>query len=331
MRALLAALAALALAAPAEALSTRVRNVPFPTNVTFDRAGGAWITSSAGGRQASDGVWYAPKGSKTARHVIRGIHLVLGLVWHGGRLFVSHAPTPTAGRVSSYGGWDGTRFSSRKTVIDRLRIGLHAVNSIVPGPDGRLYVGVGSVEDNAGYPGRVVSVRPDGSGLQREAVGLRNPYGLAFVPGTSRLLVTDHGRDDLGAFRPPEELDAFDVTGGVVDFGWPSCWGRGGGSGCGGTVPPMVTFPAHAASSGLATTVNWRGRGPTAFVAQFGSSFSANPTGSDVRMVSLGARPKERVFASDFRERDPLGAAMGPDGSLYVTLFFSNKVVRFGE
>lgn len=332
MRPLLAAvLAALAAAAPAQAVSTRVTKVPYPTNLAFDPTGGLWISSSAGGSQASDGVWYAPKGSRTARHVIRGIHLVLGVAWHGGRLFVSHAPKPTAGRVSSYGGWDGRRFSSRRTVIEKLRIGLHAVNSIAPGPDGRLYVGAGSVADHSGHPGRVVSVRPDGSGLRREAVGLRNPYGLAFVPGTSRLLVTDHGRDDLGAFRPPEELDAFEVGGAVEDFGWPSCWGRGGGSGCGGTVAPLVTFPAHAASSGLATTADWAGNGPAAFVAQFGSSFSANPTGSDVRIVSLGQRPKERVFASDFREHDPLGAAIGPDGALYVSLFFSGRVVRFGD
>jgi hypothetical protein len=27
---------------------------------------------------------------------------------------------------------------------------------------------------------------------------------------------------------------------------------------------------------------------------------------------------------------DPLGAEIGPDGALYVTLFVSGKVVRFG-
>lgn len=331
MRTALALLAALALAAPAGAASTRVRGVPYPTNLAFDAAGGLWISSSAGGSQASDGIWYAPRGARTPRHVIRGIHLVLGLAWHGGRLFVSHAPTPSIGRVSSYGGWDGRRFRSRRTVIERLRIGLHAVNSIAPGRDGRLYVGAGSSADHSGFPGRIVSVRPDGSGLRREAVGLRNPYGLAFVPGTDRLLVTDHGRDDLGAFRPPEELDALAVGGAVEDFGWPSCWGRGGGSGCAGTLAPLVTFPAHAASSGLAVAEDWAGAGPTAFVAEFGSSFAANPTGSDVRRVWLGGRPRQRVFASGFREHDPLGAAIGPDGALYVSLFFSGKVVRYPE
>ena len=38
---------------------------------------------------------------------------------------------------------------------------------------GRLYLGVGSTGDHSGFPGRVVSFEPSGSGLRREAVGLR--------------------------------------------------------------------------------------------------------------------------------------------------------------
>lgn len=343
MRRLLAV--ALALAVPASAgaaikvpagvrVSTRVTGVPYPTNLAFDPAGGLWITSSAGGPQASDGVWYAPRGKTRARHVAGNLHLALGLVWHGGVLYVSHAPKASTGRVTALSGFADGRFARRRVVIPKLRIGLHAVDTIVPGFDNRLYVGVGSVSDHAGYPGRVVSVRPDGSGLQREATGLRNPYGLAFVPGTSRLLVTDNGRDDLGPFRPPEELNVFDVAGGTVDFGFPGCYGQGGAA-CRGKIKALVEFPAHASSDGLAVTDDWAGGGLTAFVAQNGSSFSANPTGHDIRIVRLGVRAEtvrsKARFASGFRHNDPLGAAIGPDGALYATLFLSGKVLRFSE
>ena len=80
--------------------------------------------------------------------------------------------------------------------------------------------------DNHGpSSGRIVSFRPSGAGLKLEATGLRNPFGLAFSDD-GRLLVTDNARDDLGAFRPPEELDAFDPAGPLPDFGFPGCTTR---------------------------------------------------------------------------------------------------------
>lgn len=341
MRRLLVAGCALALCAPASAAvrlpagvkMTTAASVPFANNLTFDPAGGMWVTSSAGGPQDTDGVWYKPRGAAKARQVAKGLHLALGLTWYRGVLYVSHATSASNGRVTALSKFADERFARRRVVVPTLRIGRHAVDSIVPGPDNRLYVGVGSVADNTGFPGRIVSFHPDGSGLQREATGLRNPYGLAFVPGTSRLLVTDNARDDLGAFRPPEELNVFDVAGGVIDFGFPGCYSQGGPA-CRGKVKPLVKLPAHASSDGLAVTEDWAGGGLTAFIAQNGSSFSENRTGRDIRIVSLGPRAEtatERRWASGFKQTDPLGAAIGPDGALYVTLLLSGKVLRFSE
>ena len=53
-----------------------------------------------------------------------------------------------------------------------------------------------------------------------------------------------------------------------------------------------------------------------------------------MRIVRLGAGPRtttERRFASGFEQQDALGAAIGPDGALYVTLLLSGKVLRFSE
>ena len=64
--------------------------------------------------------------------------------------------------------------------------------------------------------------------------GLRNVYQLAFHPEDGTLWAADNGRDDHG-YEVPEELNLI-VEGGV--YGWPHCWGTGGGSQCEGTISP---------------------------------------------------------------------------------------------
>lgn len=319
MRALLAVVAVLALPAGAAAATPQVvaKGIPFATNVVFDPAGGMWVTSGAGGSNASDGVWYVPRGGKP-RHVVRHLRTALGLRWAGGSLYVSHITSPSNGRVTAFTGFDGARFARHSIALDGLRVGRHTMDSIVQAPDGRLYVGVGSTFDNHGRPGRVVSWLPGTHTPRLEATGLRNPYGLAFHG--AQLLVTDNGRDDLGETRPPEELDAFDPSGPLVDFGFPGC--SGGRGQCSGVVAPIATFPAHASTDGLAV------KGDLAYVAQNGSTIRRHAVGNDVQRVDLATGRRTRVWRSPVAH-DPLGAAIGPDGRLYVTLFLSGKVVSF--
>jgi glucose/arabinose dehydrogenase len=289
------------------------KGIPFATNVVFDPAGGMWVTSGAGGANGSDGVWYVPAGGRP-RHVVRHLKTALGLRWAGGKLYVSHITSASNGRVTAFTGFDGTRFTKHSVALDGLRVGRHTMDSIVQGPDGRLYVGVGSTFDNHGRPGRVVSFKPGRHTPRLEATGLRNPYGLAFHGAD--LLVTDNGRDDLGETRPPEELDAFDPTGPVADFGFPRC-----SPSCGGAIAPIATLPAHASTDGLAV------KGDFAYVAQNGSTIRRHAVGNDVQRIDLSTGRRTRIWKSPV-EHDPLGAAIGPDGDLYVTLFLSGRVVR---
>jgi glucose/arabinose dehydrogenase len=294
------------------------RGIPFASNVAFDAHHRMWVTSGAGGPRASDGVWYVPRRGRP-RHVASHLTTALGLRWVRGTLYVGHITAPSNGRVTALSGFDGRRFRRRRVALDGLAVGRHTVDSIVRGPHSRLYVGVGSSQDNRGRPGRVLSFRPGGHVARLEATGLRNPYGLAF--SGRRLLVTDNGRDDLGAFAPPEELNAFDPSGPVADFGFPGCHDQGGRA-CAGTRKPVARFPAHASSDGLAVT------GRRAYIAENGSSFAANPTGSDVRRVDLLTGRSSILWRSPI-PHDPLGAAIGPGHDLYVTLFASGRVIRF--
>ena len=293
------------------------KDIPFATNVVFDPAGGMWVTSGAGGANPSDGVWYVPKGGQP-RHVVRHLRTALGLRWARGTLYVSHTTSPSNGRVTAFTGFDGTRFAKHSIALDGLRVGRHTMDSIVLGANGRLYVGVGSTFDNHGRPGRVVSWAPGTHTPRLEATGLRNPYGLAFHGAD--LLVTDNGRDDLGETRPPEELDAFNPAGPVAEFGFPRC--SGGQGRCSGAIAPLVKLPAHASTDGLAV------KGDVAYVAQNGSTIRKHPVGNDVQRIDLLTGRRTRLWKSPVGH-DPLGAAIGPDGRLYVTLFVSGKVVRF--
>jgi len=335
--------ALVALPAPASAVAGRVTvaKIPSPTNVAFDARGRLWVTSGAGAATKNDGVWLASgPGVTKPRHVVKGTAVALGLVWHEGSLYVSHAVSRSTGRVTRYRRFNGRSFERKDVVVKALPIGRHTLDSMVVGPDDRIYLGVGSRFDATAvdrrYSASVVSFTASGAGLRTEARGLRNPYGLAFIPGTRQLLVTDNGRDDLGPDRPPEELNLVDIDAPVRDYGFPACYGQGG-SACAGTVAPLLDLPTHSSADGLAVAANWAGQGPTAFVAQNGSTIRPTaPTGRDVLRIPLTRRADGswsatyNRFAGPFALRDPLGVAVDPNADrLYVTMYRSGRVDRY--
>jgi glucose/arabinose dehydrogenase len=321
-------------------VTTVATRVPRPTNLAFGARGAMWTTSAGYAPSASDGVWRTARAGARPRQVLRGLDTALGLAWYHGELYVSHRVRTggaRVGRVTAFSSFDGRRFHRRRIVLARLPVGQHNVDSIVPGPGGRLYVGVGSVANarrgRSQLSASVLSLLPSGRGLRVEARGLRNPYGLAFVPGTRHLLVSDNGRDDLGLFRPPDELNLVDTARRSVHFGFPGCFGQGGRA-CARTVAPLARLAPHAAAGAVAAVRRFGRYGLSAFVAENGSSFAGNPTGSDVVRISLrrrgrGYRAVVHPFARGFGRHDPLGAAVGPNGALYVTLHRSARIVRF--
>jgi len=313
--------------------------IPYATNVTFDRRGGMWVTSGAPFSQKGDGVWYVAHAGARPLHVIRGTLTALGLTWFRGKLYVASTLSRVTGIVARYSGFDGHAFAHRRVVIPAISVGLHGIATIAPGPNGRLYLGAGAEQDAlaGGHvtSGTVVSFKGDGSDLRIEARGVRGPFGLAFIPGTVSLLVTDNGRDDLGVHRPPDELNLVrDVTRAAPDFGFPDCYDQGGRA-CAGTAAPLALLPAHAGVGGVAVTRDWGGRGLTAFVAENGSVLPGVDAGRELRRIELRRRAgggydaSASVFATGFGEQDPLGTAIGPGGALYVTLFGHGAVVRF--
>jgi glucose/arabinose dehydrogenase len=156
----------------------------------------------------------------------------------------------------------------------------------------------------------------DGSHAQIYATGLRNPYGLAFRPSTGKLYGTDNGRDDYGN-SVPDELNLI-VKGG--NYGWPSCWGKSGGTHCKGTIAPVGLFEPHSSADGITfytgQTFPKRYRSD-AFVAEWGDSVNGLGTGHIVKDVHFsGNRVTISTFATGFA--NPLAVAIAPDSSLLV-------------
>ena len=327
-------------------LQRYAKGIPNPSNLAFDGRGRLWATSAGVEAAAADGVWLVPRRGARPRQVVSGLFSALGLTWHRRELYVSHivphatfAPRHT-GRVVAYSGFDGRRFARSRIVVDGLPVARHRVDSIVAGPAGRLYLGIGSESDHdpssSELAGTVVSFRPNGGGLRVEARGLRNPYGLAVGVGgdgvRGRLLVSEHGRDDLGLRSPPDELNLVDPSGRARWYGFPGCWGQGGAP-CRGAAAPLARLAPHSAPGAVVVARRFGRWGPSAFVTRFGSTFREHPTGGDVVRVSLaglGRRPTAPVqrFATGFGHQEPLGAALGPGGALYVSLWRSGRVVR---
>jgi glucose/arabinose dehydrogenase len=128
--------------------------------------------------------------------------------------------------------------TSLTTIVSGLPAGndcCHKGGRIGFGNDGMLYVTLGdnhvaaAAQNNCDLRGKVLRYRPDG-GLPAGnlcgsvfAVGLRNPFGIAFAP-SGQIYVTNNGpTNDAGS--PPTGYDTLvQVTAGG-NYQWPACYG----------------------------------------------------------------------------------------------------------
>jgi hypothetical protein len=86
--------------------ATGLKNV---SAFAFDSRGRLWVATSGATKHDEDGVYLVAKSGSKPVKMIAGLKAPLGLVWHGGRLYVS-----SLGQVDAYGGLRGTRFADRR-------------------------------------------------------------------------------------------------------------------------------------------------------------------------------------------------------------------------
>jgi glucose/arabinose dehydrogenase len=266
-------------------------------------------------------------GSAKPRVLARGFRTPLGLAWSGERLFVS-----SQGRLDSLN-LVGKNLGMRRALVKGLPYGRHQQDNVVLGPDGRLYLGSGSTCDvcreKNPRSATILSVLPDGRDLRIVARGLRNPYGLAFQPGTDRLYATVNGRDDLGEEEPAEML--VEVSQGR-NFGWPGCWPswvrkRLAGNGCAQVTPPAAYLEPRSGAGGIAFSRDGR----TAYVALWGQYFVKKHGRTIVRLTfdANGRVVRQQVFVRGFDH--PLAVLVARDGALLVSDWGTGRIYRIAR
>jgi glucose/arabinose dehydrogenase len=230
-----------------------------------DAQGRVWAATAAASDTGKDAISLVSESGATPLKVVTDVHTPLGIVWIGDTLYVAQADT-----VLALGGFDGSTFASRTTLVS-FPDSTGEVNGIAVGGDGRLYVGISAPCDACtptdSYSASVVSFLPDGSDLQVFASDIRAPIGLAFFPGTDDLFVTMNQRDDLGAKTPGDWLA---VVRQGESWGFPSYHGQDGTK-YADMPSPVASLDPHAAVSGVAVVTGQLGSsvGTGAVVAEW--------------------------------------------------------------
>jgi glucose/arabinose dehydrogenase len=237
-----------------------------------------------------------------------------------------------------------------ETVLAGLPVGgNHWTKTIGLGPDGWLYVSMGSTcnvcIETEPRRATIARLHPDGTGYETYATGLRNAVGFDWRPADGALYATDNGRDLLGDDIPPCELDEI-VQGGF--YGWPFLYGMNvpdpdfgaqGGDLAARAIPPAHAFGAHNAPLGMvfyrgsAFPERYRGQ---AFAALHGSWNRTKKSGYKVVALEWpadGGPIVESDFLTGFEVDEnvigrPVDVKDGPDGALYVSDDFAGAVYR---
>jgi glucose/arabinose dehydrogenase len=180
----------------------------------------------------------------------------------------------------------------------------HSTRTIRFGPDGKLYLSMGSscnvcVQSD---PRRAAISRysPDGTFEKVYASGIRNAVGVTFHPLTGEMWAVNNGRDGLGPDTPPE---------GVLNvkeddnYGWPFCYGdripdpemKPESGYCDPMDVAVFYLPAHYAPLGLTF---YYGK---SFPSQFDGDMFVTSHGSWDRDVRYGYK----VIRVRFRDNQP--------------------------
>lgn len=322
------------LMAPAGAtISVVGANIGGPRFMAFDGTGNLLVAAQQDG--AVYRYPYADGDLGQPEQLITGLNLPssVALFTTGGREYLYVGETQ---QIDRYRYDPDGPVGEQEVVIPNLPTGGHSTRTVAFGPNGMLYLAVGSScnicqEDNP-VRAAVSRAKPDGSDLQTIATGLRNPVGLAFQPGTGHLWATVNERDNQGNEIPP---DLVTIVRNGADYGWPNCLPpdatpQESGTDCASVTPPTVGIQAHSAPLGLAFLT---GKGVPSnvdgdlVVAQHGSWNRQPPAAPKLLLIEFkdgrptGARDLVTGWqdASGTRWGRPAGVVVAPDGSLIVS------------
>src|SRR4051812_22286761 len=287
-------------------------------------------------------------GKATPEVILSNLTNAHSLAFKDGWLYI--ATTPAVMRVR----WaNGKPQGEPEKVVDlpTSTPSLHVSRTINFGPDGRLYVSIGSSCNVCVEPDprrtTIQVVTADGT-LQPYARGLHNAIGFDWDPATRRMWAGETGQDNLGDDFPPDEIDLIEAGG---HYGFPFFVAKNQPNRgqpelneatpdvtAAQVRPPVLDLPPHSSPIDLRF---YRGsQFPAAyrnalFVALHGSARKNN--GYLVARVTMkDGRPQALEESAAGFLKDgvvlgrPAGLATGPDGALYVSDDNKGFIYRIG-
>ena len=201
--------------APGFRLSVFSDEVINPRVMIFDQNGSMLVSETSANR-----VSLIDNGGERIT-LLSGLNLPHGLAIKNDKLYVAET-----GRIVSYD-YDGVQAVNPVVVLDLPVGGRHFSRTIGFGPDGRLYISIGSscnicIETDWRRT-KILAYDLEKQDLKVHASGLRNAVFFSWQPTTGKMFASEMGRDWLGDLLPPDEVNVIEAGG---DYGFPFCYGK---------------------------------------------------------------------------------------------------------
>lgn len=284
-------------------------------------------------------------GARQVRPIAFALQSPIGVAFRDGALYVS-----AISRILRFDDIEAKldQPGKPKVIIDTYPPEKHHGGKFIAfGPDGYLYVPVGApcniCEADPDKFSLISRIKPDGTGYEVFARGVRNTVGFDWHPETKELWFTENGRDWMGDNIPPDEINRAPEKG--MHFGYPYCHGGdipdpkfGAKRDCSKLVPPVAKLEAHVAALGMRFytgdmfPAEYRNG---IFLAEHGSWNRRNKIGYRVRFVKVENTKvvKQDVFAEGWLDKEeawgrPVDVLVMPDGALLVSDDYAGVIYR---
>jgi glucose/arabinose dehydrogenase len=196
-------------------------------------------------------------GQREVATIAQGLHRPNGVAIKDGNLYVAELS-----RIVRFDNIEASldKPPEPKVVYDDLpKDEPHGWKFLAVGPDGNLHFQVGAPCNICMPPethAQIRSIKPDGSGVQVLARGVRMVVGFDWHPVTKELWFTENARDWLSDDMPSDKLNRLRQPG--LNFGYPFCHQGdtlddefGKGKNCADYEPPAAKLGPHVAALGM--------------------------------------------------------------------------------
>jgi hypothetical protein len=204
---------------PGFSISTIAAGLGRPRFMTFDAAGNLLVAAQSGAvyRFAASGDGGVIPAASPPAPLVDNLNGPSSVAIDGGYLYVGETQ-----QVSRYPYDPFGEAGPQEVVVPGLPTGGHSTRTIAFGPDGSLFVSVGSscniCAERDQRRAAILRYASDGANGEIFAWGLRNAVGVVFNPWTGRLWATVNERDNQGNEIPP---DLVTVVGSGQNGGYP--------------------------------------------------------------------------------------------------------------